>query len=103
MSRFRFEAGILDCEMISDSVLVISLSSSVLGRFLWLVNSRSVDCGVGVCRACILEVDEVAKEKGFSSGFSVGVVVRFNEQIGIGVGSFERNDDERTGQLVGKC
>ena len=103
MSRFRFETGIPDCEVVSDSVLVISLSSSVLGRFLWLVNSTSVGCGVSVCRACVLEVDEEAKEKGFSNGFSVVLVVRFNEQIRIGVGYSKRNDNERTGQLVGKC
>lgn len=75
MSRFRFETGRSDCEIVSGSAVVISLSFSVLDRFLGLVKSASVDCGVGVCRACVGDVDEEAKAKGFSFGFSVAEVL----------------------------
>jgi hypothetical protein len=99
MSRFRFETGRSDCKVVSGSVFIMSLSFSVLDRFLGLVNSASVDCGVGVCRACVGEVDEEAKAKGFSFGFPVAEVLKFcpDKRSGNWRGCFGRNADKRTG------
>jgi hypothetical protein len=62
MSRFRFDArssNISGCVFVSDSADVISLSFSVRDRFLLLVGSALVGCGVGVCREFILDAEEV--------------------------------------------
>lgn len=60
-SRFRFEArGSSDWSvgvLVSDSVEGRSLSFAVLDRFLRLLVSVSVDCGVGVGRAFILDAE----------------------------------------------
>lgn len=61
--------------LVSDSVEGMSLSFSVLDRFLRLLVSVSVDCEVGVGRAFILDAEAELGWNAFPGALSIAMML----------------------------